>query len=205
VSYEIPYSDLDLILKTLKESTDPDVIRARNQIEAQSLIEDLKKYDPPAEFRLHIAKITHYLKHWFSLDDWAGYIQFEALQETGDPHTETRVTIRTDRVYLNYTLRIGIPILENWRRGEWFTIGHSLCHEFCHILTDPIIALALSDAAPSQVPMMQEINERQVQRFAVIITEALPDNWYTPEKLTDWFQRHPEIELPKAEATPAAA
>ena len=189
MTFEIPAFDLKLILETLKTSENPDVKRAAKQIEGQDIREGLKLYDPPEEFRQHIRDVCDYLRARFNLDEWTGHIRFEDPGDSEDPASTIRASIKSNRTYLYYTIRIGPAILECWRDRQWREIGTDLCHEFTHVLTDPIVVLAMEDAAPSRTRMIEEVNERQTQRIAVVISTSLPDNWYTPEYLKSWRQR----------------
>lgn len=205
VTYEIPDSDLVQVLAALRAG-DPERKRVATQIEGQALLERLKKYDPPEGFEEHIGSLVCYLKAQFRLEDWTGHVSFETIlpdQEDG-PDSEVRATIHVNDTYLYYRLRIAAPMLEAWKNQEWSSIGHSLCHEFAHVLTHPLARMARYDAAPSQKWLIDEMVERQTQRIAVIIAESLPDDWYTPDALSAWRARHPEEIVTRRKPEPAA-
>ena len=195
MSYEIPGTDLEMICEALKASPDPEVQRARNQLYSQCLTEDLKRFDPPEEFKDYIRKLSAYLKVNFRLEDWAQHLGFREADLEAVPGAQVHACIQSNRTYLYFTLTICPVMLELWRKKDFVTIGFDLCHEFCHILTDPIVAFALRDVPPSHEPMIQEVNERQVQRFSVIIGTSLPDQWWMPEQLDAWIAKHPEVVL----------
>lgn len=146
-------------------------------------------YDPPPEFRDHIARACRYLRHQLHLEEWYGRIRFEDIPGNVDPGDEIKADVKINSVYLHYDLRIGPSMLDDWRNGQFQAIGEDLCHEFCHILTDPLVCWAKADAAPSQMPLIDECNERQTQRIARIIAAALPDGWWKPEYLQRWEAR----------------
>ena len=146
-------------------------------------------YDPPPEFRDHVARVCRYLRHQLYLNEWHGHIRFEDIAGSTDPDDEIKAQIKVNSVYLYYILRIGQSMLGDWRNGQFNVIGEDLCHELCHVLTDPLACLAKADAAPSQIHLIEECNERQTQRIARIVTYALPDGWWEPEYLQRWEKR----------------
>lgn len=188
--HDISPADLKEILTALREDGNPRWKWIANQLEGVDITERLKGYDPPEEFCEYITRMCRYLRAQFHLEEWHGHIRFEELEQHNDPDARCKAIIKVETVYLYYLLRIGKDVLDEWREGEFEEIGDDLCHEFCHILTDPLCRLAKADAAPSQIMLIDEVNERQTQRIARIIAAALPDGWWKPEYLQRWDNRY---------------
>lgn len=188
MNHEISSADLKEILDALRASDNPRWRWIADQLEGVDITERLKRYDPPEEFREYIARICRYLREQLFLGEWYGYIRFEDpdMPMPDDPSDRYKAQIKVEIRYLYYTLRVGRAILDDWRSGNFQQIGEDLCHELCHILTEPLCQLAKADAAPSQMVYIVEVDEQQTQRIARIVTAVLPEGWWKPEYLERW-------------------
>jgi hypothetical protein len=194
MTHNIQPSDLKEILAALREGGNRRRVWIATQLESADLSEKLKTYDPPDEFRHHIRLLCAYLQANFRLDDWKASILFvtePTIEGEARSSDIVKATISVDEVYLHYVIEISAATLEQWRKNDFAGIGYDLCHEFCHILMQPVARLAMLDAGNSQKWLFTEIIERQVQRFSVVIGNSLPDDWFTPDALQRWALRHP--------------
>jgi hypothetical protein len=207
MTHEIRDTDLKEILEALREGEHPRRRWIAAQLESSDLIERIKAYAPPPEFRAYVTLLSHYLRCQLFLNEWVGHIKFEDAGGGCSPFEEVKASIRINTVYLYYTIRIPLAMVEAWRQGRYEDIGDDLCHEMCHVLVEPLVRWAKADAAPSQTSLIDDVDEQQTQRIARVIAAALPDGWWKPEYLREWENRPPRATAPSprpAEQIPLA-
>lgn len=84
-------------------------------------------------------------------------------------------SIGVDTTYLTLEVRISKYLRTMFEEGRYRTVADTICHEFCHVLTEPLYELALEDAAPSQLRRIEEVRERQTERVAASLFQLVPE------------------------------
>jgi hypothetical protein len=114
-----------------------------------------------------------YLKRQIYHGEYETRLEFlhKPIQPDG-PDRITHADITVDNVYLVFACRLAPVMYEKWREKEYQAIGQIVLHQVCHLLTDPLNQLAKSDAAPSTLEYIQQINERQTQRICNVILSS---------------------------------
>jgi len=91
--------------------------------------------------------------------------------------------IDIDTVYLNCTLTLFDQIKILYEDKKYEEICGFICHEFCHILTEPQHCLLIQDAKPSEMLNIEHTRERQTQRICNCLMNLIPEDFYDPKKM----------------------
>ena len=82
-------------------------------------------------------------------------------------------SIRVDHTYLNFTINIAPLIFDYYKSGNFKEIKKVIIHEFAHLLTEPIYAVAIDAVANGAKGFLEDIRERQTQRIAHILYDEI--------------------------------
>jgi hypothetical protein len=137
----------------------------------------------PEEFKSHIINLVKYVLSAVNHTEWDSSIEFVQKDYEADGDRVAFMRIWCDDVYLNFDMQVTTSVFRMWKDGDYSKIGGYVCHEVCHLLTQPLKELLMADAAPSQKQHFMEVVERQTQRIANVLRRLLPDEWYMPEIL----------------------
>lgn len=123
-------------------------------------------------FRDHIEKLVVYFQPLVLASEYDIDVVFKETVSTDNE--STAATMRIDEIYLNATMTIFPPTFEMWKDGNYMAVAKVICHEWCHILTEPLYALALSSQSPITRPLINEVRERQTERLSKAIFALVP-------------------------------
>ena len=81
----------------------------------------------------------------------------------------TNIFIHDDPCYLVF-----------WKNRKIKQLVTLLCHEVCHILTEPLYHNLCEVSAPAAHAYIHQLNERLVTQIEKLTTQLLPESVYTP-------------------------
>lgn len=134
------------------------------------------------KMKQYIRKILPVLKRYCLLNEWAIDLCWHAKQEAG--YKTALMYISIDLVYLHAT----IHIQPRMRDAFWtdnspaiFPIVSAVCHELCHIHTDPLYEYVKDKLKKGtrEYDEFREIRERQTTRIASCISNQIPEKDYS--------------------------
>lgn len=142
------------------------------------------------EFKDYVGNVVCYLRRKMYLGEYSMSSRYvDKHQDDSDNGGITYAMINVDDSYLTANLTVFGVMMEWYNDGDLHRVAHTLLHEMCHLLTEPLWYWARYDASPSQEPIIRRDNERQVQRIANVIGWLLPDDWYYPEKVAGYWDK----------------
>jgi len=108
----------------------------------------------------HLTKLVDYLNLW----DWGVevvYVPEDVQTEDGD---RVGMDIKIDQSYLRATINC-YPTMDN--HDEEY-VRDVLCHELCHIITEPLYSLLLPNVNPNNSWIVEEMREQATERVSRI-------------------------------------
>jgi len=139
------------------------------------------------DFKNYIDDLIAYLRTILLVGEYVIKTEFSETPDEDDASCEdgltTYATIISDDVYLSAYITIHPAMQLAFDAGNFNKVACYTLHELCHIITQPLVKWARNDAAPSQLVEIKDVNERQTQRIANAIEQAMPTNWWKPEFL----------------------
>ncbi|MBY0548665.1 MAG: hypothetical protein K2W95_15445 [Candidatus Obscuribacterales bacterium] len=125
------------------------------------------------QFRAHVTKLFTWLREAFHLTDWDLELHF------CEPDEGAAADINVDSTYLTAVIRVGSAALRhNFEAKDSWQIMYCLTHEFCHILTDPLVQIAYNGVTKHGADFLRETAERQTTRIARILMGTIPQDVY---------------------------
>lgn len=141
----------------------------------------------PDDFRRHVELLLKYFRSAVWAEEYEMSVTFEdQAGDDGGADDATMAEIIVNDVYLFCKVRVTRFLLDRWRAGNHQFVAKCLCHELCHVLTQPLAALALSDVAPSQTQTVRDVVERQTERICRSLMHVFPAQFWTMEHLEKW-------------------
>lgn len=90
--------------------------------------------------------------------------------------------IHIDLKYLMLTVTFSDHLWEEYRAGRYRAVAVTVCHEFCHVLTEALYDIAYQGTAPNQRHYLEEIRERQTERVSSSILDLVPASVWKEKK-----------------------
>ena len=87
---------------------------------------------------------------------------------------EVMAIIDIDTTYLSIHMKLFKGLREWFNEKKFQQIAGVICHEFCHVLTEPLYELAVVNAAPSQLKEIETVRERQTERVSASLFQLVP-------------------------------
>lgn len=139
-------------------------------------------------FKEYIYNVGLYCKQGtFHGEYEAKYIFMEEPFEEDSRDEATYMTIRTDSVYLNVTIRIYPECMEKYKKKDYRFLGETMLHEWCHVFLEPVIHDVRGILLDSMIRhILDNTLERQTQRVCNAIACGFPSTWYLPNHLAKW-------------------
>jgi hypothetical protein len=82
--------------------------------------------------------------------------------------------IGTETRYLEFVLRVYPLVRQKFEDGQLYEVVETICHEICHILTEPLYELAIANTRPSDRREIEDVRERQTQRICNALMKKVP-------------------------------
>lgn len=149
----------------------------------------------PAAYKRHVNKLCEY----FRGKVWAGEYAFDLrFVESIEGESSAVADIGIDTTYLCITLRATDALLEHFKAGRWWRVAEIICHEWCHVLTEPLYELALRGLPDGAITRkwVEEVRERQTQRICYSIMALTPKEVWHPYHKTTPKRNSPKLTPP---------
>ena len=76
--------------------------------------------------------------------------------------------IEISSTYLNYTITFYAPIYDMFKNKDYKGVVEIICHEICHLLTEPLYKLLGDSITNNNLSHYESIKEQQTQRITNI-------------------------------------
>jgi hypothetical protein len=119
--------------------------------------------------RKHVEKYLSDLVAVLNLQDWE--ISVEYVDKPNEENADVGMDNTVDISYLRSTIKC-YPIMENM--DEEYT-RNVLCHELCHIITEPMYSMCRANVNPHLYCFVEEQREQETERISRIALKALQD------------------------------
>lgn len=92
----------------------------------------------------------------------------------GNPDKTIGAQISVDTVYLDAKIEVFPVLYDYYEDGDYYYIVETLCHEICHLLTEPMYTFAFKLTREGfEEKVAAEIRERQTQRICNIVMSMI--------------------------------
>lgn len=133
------------------------------------------------KFKNYTLAICSYLRWMYYHNEYQMKIDYIDIIPNDDmPRKVTEAEIEINSAYLTMTIKISRQMQSHWENKDYSEIALIMCHEFSHLLVEPIDKIARKYVSKIEDKYLSEANERQTQRISNIISDRLPKNWYIP-------------------------
>ncbi len=133
----------------------------------------------PKEYIAHIDRLVEYFQSVTGADEYD--IQTAMVTEIPD-RPDAAAIMEIDSVYLTAIMSVTDKVLEYWNDESYGFIADLVCHEFCHILTEPLYEAALPAFNRFNSQVLEDLRERQTQRVSNALLRVVPDSVWMPKK-----------------------
>ena len=136
-------------------------------------------------YKKYIRELCDKLRTHFFHGEYAMLIKYEDEDEVGHQDGySVGAKIDISCRYLDFTITIYPLIKTYFKDKEYRKICELLCHEFCHLLTEPLYLIGVDAVTNPEQKHLEDIRERQTQRICNIIMHNLPKKFYEPLQKT---------------------
>lgn len=128
---------------------------------------------PNPRFKEFVSKVLTEMRSILLHNEYAMTIDYATRNETNERGT-LLAEIKTNTVYLSFTVTI-FPALESkFKKKEYYEVVAVLCHEMCHLLTEPQHEFLYKLTRPGlEEVIAQELRERQTQRICNVVMNLI--------------------------------
>lgn len=85
--------------------------------------------------------------------------------------------------YLNFLITIHPMVYDLYKKKKYYEIVEVLCHELCHVFTEPLYTVAVDSVTNTSQKFLENIKEQQTQKICNAILGLLDEKDYYPSKL----------------------
>jgi hypothetical protein len=119
------------------------------------------------DFKRYVSKICRNLRYFFLHGAYQMNIVY-ALEEDGpsDDGSSVAAEIKIDSAYLRFTITFYRAAYRKWQQGQFWEI---ILHEFCHLLTQPLVEYTDPHMPESTRNYLRILSERQTELISQVI------------------------------------
>lgn len=88
--------------------------------------------------------------------------------------------VDVDIVYLSAVISPAPTLEDYWNLKNYEKVGWTLCHELCHILTEPLYDMAWDVVSKDLRDTLNDVRERQTERICKIIMNLIDHREFSP-------------------------
>ncbi len=136
-----------------------------------------------ARFRKHCDRLIEYFKDTTYAGEYRLTVKYTSSRCEVENGTETFAKIEVDPHYLWAVLTVYEGCFNVWKSGQYRRLATTICHEFCHVLTEPVFQIARLGVNSFTQEFLTETNERQTQRIANTIMDLTPNRVWMPPRV----------------------
>ena len=132
----------------------------------------------PKAFKDRVYELVQYFQELISAQEYTVTVLFRKAPK--HKVEMEMASIFVDGVYLCATLKITDNLLKEWESGRGQQVVLTICHEMCHVLTEPLYCEALwldvkSSKSERVKQSLADIRERQTELICKAILKNLPE------------------------------
>lgn len=137
----------------------------------------------PAAYMKYVRRLVKFFRSEVMADEYHTKTEFvKHLTDRDGEWAEGVADADIDPEYLWVVFRFTDLLLEFWQKGNYYPVAETICHECCHILTEPLFNAALPAFTKSTMNFLYDVRERQTQRTSNALMARIPRRLWLPTK-----------------------
>lgn len=133
------------------------------------------------KYRQYVRELCNYIRTEIYHGEYTMDLAYTRERELVG-NTELAAEISIDQTYLQFTITFYGKCYSFWEQKRYEDLARIVTHEMCHLITEPLYLIAIDAITNTSKDLLEDVRERQTQRIANVVFDALPKDVYTPKK-----------------------